>query len=288
MKQKDLANYIVLIGLIIFFILLIGMHYSHTSLKEGASSLTNNTFSNPANKDTPRSQFDDGYSAIKNKIDEDIAFCKNTSKPINDRMNKSNQLLLDLQELKPKMEAYLVGRQLCKKNLVSDISGIVQSSSSSDEIYRTTTSISLAKVKQIQNNINLSKKALNKQLYEYARRINNIIKKIPNSIDDIQVGTIASVPYEKDASIQIETVDSLPISNPSDEYRDLKAQFPKNEDFNEIDLKSGKWIINMLIPKNPKGDVGKPGQSGQSGKPGQSGEPGQSGGRGAWGTKPPM
>ena len=357
MKRIDLANYIVIIGLILFFLLLIWSHYWNGPVVEGALNYSRRQSQSneiarfqdaaaqkeeesaqkeeeaaPAQKTTApapappapptskstyqtivnlddRRVFENMYKA---KIIEiigliDNAYGSNSNKVYNDTDNviSETEINKDLDkdslltrhtlsagipdfqdELITKMGEYLDGRKAFMGKLNEDISNL--NNVISESANKTSDAIiTLTKAQEKETKILDTIKNTKKQLYDYAQRLTNIINKIPNKIpEDISIGVIALVPDISDADIRINTNSGTEINPKPPSYLKLKNNFPAFDTYKDLIFTSGKWVINMLIPKNPKGDIGPSGADGAKGGEGEKGIGGETGYRGVWGPPP--
>ena len=198
--------------------------------------------------------------------------------------NDSNEIIEFQSELKGVIKKYSEERTNYSNKLNTDTDDLF------NEITLSNTNtasaiLSISKTKQQQEKINKAIADSKNKLYGYAKRINEIINKIPNKIpDDISIGVIASVPNAIDADISIDTVSGKIIDPLPSSYSILRANFPSFGTFNELIFISAKWVMNMLIPKNPKGYIGKSGLDGPKGPDGLGGTGGIIGDRGKWGV----
>ena len=121
-----------------------------------------------------------------------------------------------------------------------------------------------------------------------AERIVGIMGHIPASISDISICSISDIPYNETkannkANIDISmNLNVVPIKNKnnilSDIFEDFHNQFPA------LEIKTGKWNLNIKIPRGPrgeKGEKGDPGADGAQGAVGMEGDEGPRGERGA-------
>jgi len=346
MKRLDLANYIVIIGLILFFMLLIWLHYWNGPIVEGALAIGNarqsNEISNikkntsasatsapapapaqgqittpPASGSTfnllvntdKRNVFENDYQSkmttIVNKINDVYGKSGTTGYNIVDnvipetdiknqtdkdimsgKVGISNNIVALLSELKTTSDNYFDDRTQFKTLLETNSDDLDTAISKSATDTASAIS-SLRETKQKEFIVDLSIKNTKNILYGYAKRINDIINKIPNKIpEDISIGVIALVPEKSSAKISVDTANGKIITILPSQYSDLRDKFPAFDQLKELVFTSGKWVINMLIPKNPKGDPGPSGLAGAKGGAGPSGEGGVKGNRGVWGPSP--
>jgi hypothetical protein len=106
---------------------------------------------------------------------------------------------------------------------------------------------------------------LTKRICGIQQRIINIKKQIPKTIDDIVVGSVKSVDFDK------AEMDSF-----------IKINILKNEK----DPMFGKWEITAALPMGPIGEKGPTGPKGDPGLSGPTGPQGPQGRRGDWDKSP--
>lgn len=113
--------------------------------------------------------------------------------------------------------------------------------------------------------------ALEEKCNSIKKRIDDINKKIPRTIADIQVKSVAYVPWESKESSIIQ-INKVPY-----QYK------PAISSTSDCSCNYGcKWDIFFTLPMGPAGKQGPPGPPGNPGKPGTTGEPGPVGPRGPW------
>ena len=107
-------------------------------------------------------------------------------------------------------------------------------------------------------------------------RIDTINQKIPRTVADIQVKSVAYVPWESKENSMIQ-INKIPY------------QFtPAISSSTDCSCNYGcKWDIVFTLPIGPAGNAGLPGDPGTPGQAGKSGQAGPPGPRGNWAIPPP-
>ena len=238
MKRVDLANYIVIIGLILFFALLIWSHYWDGPVVEGAIQ----------------------RPSIRRPVKDSTV---NDPSPSNPSITSGEDIQLPA---KPSGED------------IPASTTTIPASTSSDVQTLTITPEQQTKINSI-----------NEQVGAIAKRIVDIMGRVPASISDISIGSISDIPYNEKtkannkANIDISmNLNVVPIKNKnnilSEIFEDFHNQFP------DLEIKTGKWNLNIKIPRGPKGkkgEKGDPGADGAQGAIGMEGDQGPRGERGA-------
>ena len=252
MKRVDLANYIVIIGLILFFALLIWSHYLNGPVVEGA--IQRPSIRRPVKDSTVNDPSPSNPSITSG---EDIQL---PAKPSGEDMPASTTTIPSSTTTAPSSTT------------------TIPSSTSSDVQTLTITPEQQTKINSI-----------NEQVGAIAKRIVDIMGRVPASISDISIGSISDIPYNEKtkannkANIDISmNLNVVPIKNKnnilSEIFEDFHNQFP------DLEIKTGKWNLNIKIPRGPKGkkgEKGDPGADGAQGAIGMEGDQGPRGERGA-------